>query len=367
MNRLIIKTLKNICCLLILAVCCSVTPAELQATQPYAPPVSARAAILLDVCTGRVFYAKDADSRVLPASTTKILTLITALSSSVSGETVTISANAAKARGASCNLLVGEQYLLTDLYYAMMLESGNDAAVAVAEHTGGSVQRFVEMMNAKAEEVGVRDSSFVNPTGLTATGHYTTARDMSAIARYAMKYPAFTEIVGTKYKNWGRNNDRQPPILQNTNELLFSYEYATGVKTGYTQAARRCLVASAKHNGLHLLVVLFDSEPYCWNDARALLDYGFSVITPRLIYKKDSVVTSISVYDLQEEVQLVIGEDLILPLVDDYDRYTIEFVLPEQLSAPVSIRQEVGVVKVSYDGQEIRRIKLFTNEEISGA
>jgi D-alanyl-D-alanine carboxypeptidase (penicillin-binding protein 5/6) len=332
----------------------------------YAPSEPKAAfAILLDSYTGRVFYEKNADSRAYPASTTKILTLITALEHGTAREIATVSANAANTVGSSCELQVNERYHINELYYGMMLESGNDAAVAVAEHIGGSVPRFVAMMNETARDIGARRSNFTNPSGLPDGNHYTTARDLALIARYAMTNPAFAEMVATVEKDWRRRNRYQPLVLKNTNELLEEYFGANGIKTGTTRDAKRCLVASARRGELQLIAVLLYSEEPCWEDAMNLFDYGFSAITTRLVYHKGSVVATVPVQNGLFNAELVVDEDVILPLLPDDAGYQVEVVTAPRLFAPVNIHQETGYLRVAHGGEELKQVKLFTKYEIA--
>ncbi|MDR3349448.1 MAG: D-alanyl-D-alanine carboxypeptidase [Acidaminococcales bacterium] len=362
MNRLNLRLTTGFLALLLAAFFLNAT--GVSAAHPEPPKTDARFAILIDAYAGKVFYEKNADSKAYPASTTKILTLITALENSGRKDIVTVSANAAGAEGSSCYLRADEEYFLADIYYAMMLESGNDAAIAIAEHIGGSVKGFVQMMNRTAQDIGAYNSHFNNPSGLPDPDHYTTARDMAMIARYAIRHPAFAEIVATDKKAWPRKNRDQPLVLKNTNELLRSYFGANGIKTGSTRSAKHCLVASAKRNGLQLIAVLFYSEPFCWNDAQKLLDYGFSLITPKVVYKKGAPVKAVYVYKGESAAELVAQEDVVLPVVGDYDKYTLEIKAESMLFAPVNVSQHAGTLRILYDGEEIKAIPLFTKAEV---
>ena len=230
--------------------------------------VSAKSAVVMDADTGEVVYARSADTRLPMASTTKIMTALVALSEGDLDREYVVKKEYAAVEGSSMYLQEGERLTLRDTLYGLMLESGNDAAVAIAGECGG-MQAFLEKMNAKAAELGLTDTHFDNPNGLPSETHYTTAHELAKITAAALHDPVFRQIVSTvQYKMSGR-------VLHNHNRLLTSYEGAIGVKTGYTRAAGRCLVSAAERNGRTLIAVTLNA-PDDWNDHRALLDEGFA-------------------------------------------------------------------------------------------
>ena len=241
------------------------------------PPTSAEAACLIDADTGRILYRVNPDKWVHPASTTKIVTMITALDQGKDklDKPLHISWEAANTEPSSLGIAPGDQITLKEALRGMMVVSGNDASVAVAETVGGSVAGFADMMNAEAVKMGATHSHFVNPNGLTAAGHHTTAVDMARMAAYGLKhYPEFAYTVALPSYQM-RYIDGHTKYVTTTNHFLTSgYEGASGVKTGYTQAAGDCLVASATRNGHTLVVALFNDDDR-WEDAPAILDYGF--------------------------------------------------------------------------------------------
>ena len=211
------------------------------------------------------------------ASTTKIMTAILAIEMGDLADVVTVSPRAAGVEGSSIYLERGEKLTLEDLLYGLMLRSGNDAAVAIAEHIGGTVENFANLMNRKAYQIGARNTHFVNPHGLHDDKHYTTAYDLALISAYAMENPVFRVIVSTKQKKipWeGRNYSR---VLQNKNALLWDYEGANGIKTGYTKISRRCLASAALRFGMQLVCVVLDCQPW-FEDSMALLDLVLRII-----------------------------------------------------------------------------------------
>lgn len=240
--------------------------------------VSAKSAILIEQHSRRVLFAKDAYTKRRIASITKIMTAILAIESGKMDDTVTVSARAVRTEGSSIYLRQGEKIKLRDLVYGLMLRSGNDAAVAIAEHVGGSVEGFVFLMNKKAAEIGMRDTEFANPHGLDdAENHYSTAYDMALLMQYAMKNEEFRRISGTKvYRAPAPPGEDGARVWRNKNKLLTSlYEYCTGGKTGYTKRAHRTLVTTASKGGIDLIAVTLDA-PDDWNDHIAMYEYGFS-------------------------------------------------------------------------------------------
>lgn len=242
------------------------------------------AVMLMDADSGVVLYAKNADERVEPASTTKIMTLIVALEQADLDDVVTISAKAADQRGSLLKVSAGEKIVMRDLLYGMMLASGNDAAMAVAEAVGGSEEGFAELMNQKAQELGMAHTHFVASHGMHVENHYTTANDMAILTRYAMENPDFAHIVDQVSYTMPANNKKSAPWeVKNTNKLLHSddqyyYKYATGVKTGSTPAAGDCLISSATKDGMNLICLVFGDEFNGfrrWPLSVELFEFGF--------------------------------------------------------------------------------------------
>ncbi|KUK81254.1 MAG: D-alanyl-D-alanine carboxypeptidase, partial [Pelotomaculum thermopropionicum] len=238
-------------------------PAQADGHVPDVPAVTARAAILMDAETGRVLYAKNAEQKRPPASTTKIMTALLALEGGNLQQEVTVSPRAAMVGEASLDLLTGEKLSLEDLIYGAMLRSGNDACVAIAEHIAGTEANFVLMMNQKARLIGAINTNFKNTNGLPAKNHYTTTRDLALITRYALKNTNFKKIVSTRDRVIGTQNMH---YLNNTNRLLWNYSWVDGVKTGTTNEAGNCLVASATREGRQLISVVFYSDNR-WQDS----------------------------------------------------------------------------------------------------
>lgn len=236
--------------------------------------VSAASAILICADDGRTLYEKNADVRREMASTTKIMTALVAIENGDLNAVVPIADEAVGVEGSSIYLQRGECMTLSDLLYALLLQSANDAATAIAVHIGGSVNGFSDLMNEKAMQLGLSDTHFTNPHGLTDPQHYTTARDLATLAAHALKNQTFQEICATKSAkiSGGRT-------ICNHNKLLFRYADAIGVKTGFTKSSGRCLVSAARRDGLTLVAVTLNA-PSDWDDHTTLLDYGFSLYSP---------------------------------------------------------------------------------------
>ncbi len=239
------------------------------------PEISTRASILMEWQTGTILMEKRGFTRMHPASLTKMMTALLALERGRLEDLVRVSEEAASQPGSSMDLRAGDVFTLEDLLYGLMLVSGNDAAWAIAEHIGnGSADEFFKLMNQRAKELGAINTRFENPHGLTDPNHYTTAFDLAVIAKACMRHPYFKRLVATKEKDVIEAESYVRLSLENTNRLLWVVPGADGVKTGTTQAAGQCLVASATRDGMRLLVVVLDSLDR-WHDAAALLEYGF--------------------------------------------------------------------------------------------
>ncbi|MFQ5916811.1 MAG: D-alanyl-D-alanine carboxypeptidase family protein [Candidatus Binatia bacterium] len=219
--------------------------------------ITGEAAVLMDLETGKVLWAKEEKKRLQPGGTVKILTGLVALQRSRPDELVTVSDTATSVGGFSAHLQAGEQIRMKDLLYALVVPSGNDAAVAIADHVGGSVEGLVELMNVTAQRLGAENSSFINPTGLDQEGQYTTAADLALIARAALENATFHEIVATRSRHW--KSKAWEGLLINDNKLLSSYGGATGVQTGYTSEAGHCLVAAAQSGSEAYVAVVLNS------------------------------------------------------------------------------------------------------------
>jgi len=241
-----------------------------------------RAAVIMDSSTGRVLFAKNPNLRLAPASTTKLMTAIIAVEELNPSNVVKISKNACLVSPLKTGFKEGDEVTVETLLYAALLRSANDAAVVLAEAVAGSEERFVHLMNRKAEAIGLKDTKFINPNGLPGPDQYTTAFDLSIMMRYALRYPKLKEIIGTRVAEVSTVRGKDL-FLRNTNKLLWSDEDLIGGKTGYTRQARHCFVCAAEREKDTIIVSLLGSPSRVdlWKETETLIDKGFSVISNR--------------------------------------------------------------------------------------
>jgi D-alanyl-D-alanine carboxypeptidase (penicillin-binding protein 5/6) len=331
-----------------------------------APPnTMARGAVLMDAATKRVLYEKNPHVRVPMASTTKIMAAIVAMELGNLSDVVTVPRQAVGIEGSSIYLGKGEKLTLEELLYGLMLRSGNDAAVAIAQHIGGTVENFVELMNRKAFQIGARNTHFVNPHGLHDDMHYTTAYDLALISAYGMNNPVFRTIVSTKVRKipWeGREYDR---ILTNKNAMLWEYEGANGIKTGYTKISRRCLASAALRGNMQLVCIVLDCQPW-FEDSAALLNYGFEHFNPYTVLNKGQILDEVPVKDgFEKKVDVVIQNQIIIPVQEGEEKdIKIKVHAPPVIKAPIKAGAKVGYVEVSLKQDICIREDLYTATDI---
>lgn len=319
--------------------------------------ISAQKAMVLDAATGRVLYEKAADEQSLIASTTKIMTALVVCEHCNVLDRMRIPKEAVGIEGSSMYLREGEILTVQDLLYGLMLRSGNDAAVALAIYCGGTVEGFAQLMNDKARQLGMENSHFVNPNGLDAPGHFSTARDLAVLAAYAMKNPIFAQTVSTKSVTVGER------VLQNHNKLLWRLPGADGVKTGYTQAAGRILVSSACRDGRRLVAVTINA-PDDWNDHTALLEQGFARYTVQKLVSAGTCLGHQQVAGGEGgSVHLIAQCDFSYALADD-EKVTIELPGAGFVYAPVVQGQNAGYAYVCLDGEPVGKIPLVYGETV---
>lgn len=318
--------------------------------------VSAKAAILMHADSGRVLYEKNADEHMLIASTTKIMTAIVVLEHCELDDLVEVDSRSAGIEGSSMYLKAGESYTVEDLLYGLLLVSGNDAASALALHVADSMEEFAELMNAKAAELGMTESSFKNAHGLDEEGHYSTARDMAKLAAYCMGNEDFARIAGTVSHTVGEQT------LVNHNRLLREYDGCLGLKTGYTMAAGRTLVTCAERDGARYVCVTLN-DPADWDDHKALYDWAFAN------YSFAEVIPA----GLSYEVPLISGAEMTAPaetegaayaLIQNGESYDMELELPAFAFAPISEGDRAGRAVACSDGQEIASVRIVYSEDV---
>lgn len=328
------------------------------------PSVSASSALLLDAGSGRVIFEKDADTERPMASTTKIMTALIAVERCDLKETVTVPEKAVGVEGSSVYLYRDEKLTVEELVLAMMLESANDAATAIAIGIAGSVGDFAVLMNRRAEELGLSRTSFENPHGLDGENHYTTARDLAVLTAFAMKNETFRKIVSTYRSVIPMKNGEGSRLLVNHNRLLKSYDGAVGVKTGFTKKSGRCLVTAAERDGVMLIAVTLN-DPDDWLDHRKMLDYGFSMIERVPLTGENGVAGTVSVTGgLSETVGYHSDGVVSADLVKGAHSLRTVIEMPHFLYAPVRAGEAVGRA-VFYDGDtEIASCELYADGDV---
>ena len=316
------------------------------------PQLSSGGAILIDITTGQTLLAKNPDTPLEPASTTKIMTALIALERGNVNEIVTAGPsmlNQELTRGTRIYLEPGEQVTLDNLLYALLLNSANDAAVAIAEHIAGDVRGFAALMNAKAQEIGAMNTSVKNPSGLSENGHLTTARDLAMIGRFAYHNPAFRDYVQTQTKIIPRNKENIPTEMYNMNEFIWTDSTVTGMKTGYTSRAGNTYVATAERDGRALLGVVLNSpsKTGIYSDMRNLFEYGFTNFE-NVIYKPKGAALS----------NLVVGSTPVNLILTGEIIYTREI----GSTAPPSI--SLYLLPIAPDLKEIIKDQVLTSVQI---
>ncbi len=326
---------------------------------------SAKASAVIEATTKRVLFSHNENMKLPMASTTKIMTAITAIENCKDlDEKFEISPKAVGVPGTSLYLRKGDTYSTRDLLYALMLISGNDASVAIAEHIAGSTSEFVTMMNDTARKIGVKNTHFANTHGLDADGHYTTAYDLACITAYALENDVFREIVGTKnIKIENGNGDEK--YLRNKNKLLHTLEGCIGVKTGYTDDAGRCLVSAIEKNGIRLVCVVLNCGPMFPESEKMLSECA----------SKFSLYDLTTLYDFQTQIPVLNGHDtfakigtaghFVYPLTEnELSRLKFVYTVPDNLPAPLPKCCEVGKVEIFLDNNLLFCEKIFTMNDI---
>lgn len=319
----------------------------------------------MEMETGRVLYEYNMHERLPMASTTKVMTALLALELGNPEDRVTCSENAFGVSGTSIYLSKGETLPLSDMLLGLMLASGNDAAVAIGEHIAGTTDAFVAMMNARAKVIGAGNTRFANPHGLPDQNHYTTAFDLTLIAREAMRNEAFRELVSTTRANipWeGRTYDRQ---LKNKNRLLTSYPGATGIKTGYTSKAGRCLVFGAARDGMELVGVVLGCSDW-FDESERLLDHCFQAYNMVSVLGPMKSAGQIPVEDGEAAwVDMCLMQTLSAPL-EKGEHGQIVLNVPESIKAPVYPGMYLGTAHLVIDGQEYGRSEVVASGRVDG-
>jgi len=350
--------------------------------------VDSPVALLMDSKTGKILYEKNIDKKMYPASLTKILTAIIVLEKCDLNETATVSYDAVMNISygyLTANLQIGEELTVEQLLYVLMVGSSNDAAIVLAEHVSGSVEEFSKLMNEKAKELGCTSTNFVNPNGEHDKNHYTTARDLSIITRYAMQNETFRKIVSTTSYVLPKTNkyDKEDRLFTTTNSLLvfnsndrddnYYYKYAIGVKTGFTTPAQNCLIASANKGDLELLTVVLgagetdDGLSARYKDTIKMFEYGYSNYTFREVIKAGGIVQTVVINNATRDTKkldVAIANDVsVLIKMEDRDNALLpEVHLKEKLKAPIKAGDVIGTVTYNVEGIDYTEDLLASND-----
>lgn len=347
---------------------------SVKAAEDLAP--SAKSAILIDSLSGKVLYEKNADEKLAPASMTKIASMLLIMEAIDSGklsldDKVTISEEAASMGGSQVFLEAGETYTVNDLLKGVAIASGNDAVVALAEKVAGSTGMFVDMINKRLKELGATNTNFVNPHGLDAEGHYSTARDMAIIARELLKHEKILEYTSI-YEEYLEKNDGTKTWLVNTNKLIRFYEGVDGLKTGYTSNAGYCLTATASKSNFRLISVVMkeDTPENRSSDTVKLLNYGFNTFKINIIKKKTEILGKVRVIGGKQDfanITLLNDATELLKNTEEVNKYNFELSI-DKIKAPVKVGDIVGTAKIiDKEGNIIDEVDITVESDIEKA
>ena len=344
------------------------------AEEDFAP--NGKSAILVDNLSGKVLYEKNADERLAPASMTKLASMLMVMEAIDNGnlkfeDKVTISEEAANMGGSQVFLQAGEVYTVYDLLKSVAIASGNDAVVALAEKIGGSQSGFVDMLNKRLKEIGATNTNFVNAHGLDAEGHYSTARDMSIIARELLKHPKILEFTSI-YEEYLEKNDGSRIWLVNTNKLVRFYDGVDGLKTGFTKTAGYCLTATASKNNFRLISVVMgeDTSENRSSDTVKMLNYGFNTFKINIIKTKGESLGKVRVEKgKQDKANIVLLNDAteILKNTDPVTEYNFNLKV-NKIKAPVKVGDIVGTAEIiDSEGNIVDEVDVTVEKDIKKA
>ena len=333
---------------------------------------NSRSAILIENTTGKVLFEKNADEKVAIASLTKMMSQIIILEQIEAGkltwdEMVKVSANAAGYGGTQIYLQPGEEMSVEDLFKGVSMASANDAVVALAERVAGSEDEFVKMMMAKANELGLKNTNFVNPTGLDEENHYSTARDLALIAQELLTHEKILEF-SSLYEDYLREDTPNKFWLVNTNKLIRTYQGADGLKTGFTDAAMYCMAVTAKRDGMRLIAIVLGEEVSKTRNSEttALLDYGFNTYQVDIIKKKDQVVDELEIEQGNiDKVDVIMKEEIsILRKKSEQAKEYQEKIVLSSVKLPIKKGSVVGKLELFDQEQLVGSYDLTVNQEV---
>ena len=326
--------------------------------QSYAP--NSTAEIVMEVDSNRVIHEKNAHEKKYMASTTKILTAITVIENCDLNSKVAVGNETVGIEGSSIYLRAGEVLTVKELLYGLMLRSGNDCAETLAVFCSGSIKDFALLMNKTAEKIGSKNSNFVNPHGLHDDNHYTTAYDLALISCYAMKNDNFREIVGTKSVKISNSLGENQRLLINKNKMLKNLEGETGIKTGYTKKAGRCLVSSCMRDGVEYVSVVLNCGPM-FERSTELLNSAFKNYSVKRIVDSENILAFIPINGSDEECAVGIKKDILLPLTEiESDNLDIVINVPKCVDRPIKKEEIIGSLDIYYQNNLLFSEKIYT-------
>lgn len=330
------------------------------------PQTSGKAVVLMDANSGRVLYEKNSHKRLSQASLTKIMTGFLAAENAHLNKNVKVSEYAANTPECSIYLEPGEILTQEELLYAAMLNSANDAATALAESVSGSEKDFVKLMNKRAAQLGMKDTHYTNPHGLEAEGHYSSAYDLALLSKKALSNQVFAETVKTKYKKipWAGHDEER--VLINMNRLLYRYDNAIGIKTGYTKEAGNCVVGAARKGDMTLIAVSMNS-PAVYDDLQKMLDYGFENYQMVALNKSQPISVNVKVVHGTSSTVVIQSADslMIAATAEEIPYLTYSIVPPLQVEAPIKEGSALGSCKVYINGKQITAIDLLATKSVA--
>lgn len=338
------------------------------------PNINAKGAVLVEANSMRILWERNAEIPLPMASTTKIMTCIMALEKGNLEDIVVASKRAAAAPKVKLFLKPGEKQTLEDLLYALMLQSSNDAAVAIAEHIGGSVEEFCELMTQRARELGAKATVFKTANGLDAPGHVSSPYDLALMAKHAFENPQFLEIIATPARNIPSKplEGSHPHALQNKNQFLHSYQGANGIKTGYTGLAGHCFVGAAKKEDMQLFAVVLASgwgaagRSQKYTDTIRLMEYGFK--NYKIVHLKQAMDEAGTIPVVKGEegfVKLAYGESFSLPLTTtEKEQVSILVEIPEDIQAPVRSHQPIGKAQIFIEDSLVGTLPIIATADV---
>ena len=336
---------------------------------------NAGSAIMIESSTGEILYKKNANQRMAPASMTKIMSLILIMENIESGrlkwnDIVVVSANASSMGGSQIFLETNEMMTVEDLVKGICIASGNDAVVALAEKIAGTEESFVKLMNQKVRELGLKNTNFVNSTGLDAENHYSSAYDMAMMAKELIKHEKILEFSSI-YEDYLRKNTDNSFWLVNTNKLVRFYSYIDGLKTGFTSKAGYCLTATGKKNGMRLITVVMNEEntDNRTKDTIAMMDYGFNMYSLDNVIKKDDVLGNIKInLGKKEYMDIVSMSDVTVLNNNQSDKRNVTYdIMTNDINAPVKVGDVVGKINIYEDGNYKYSVDITVSNDVDKA